>query len=140
MESGPDSLLALYLAGLCGLSYGARQIVAAQAVNGVVVDTIVVSGGAGQSPLVRQVLADATGLAVAASTSPEPVLLGSAILGAVAAGRFADMTHAMSSMSELGEVYRPDPGLAGWHQRRFEAFELLQRTARSIRPQPLKAS
>ena len=109
------------------------QIVAVQRKQGVAVDTIVVSGGAAQSPLVRQILADATGLAVAASSSPEPVLLGSAMLGAVAAGDHDDVSQAMEAMSTLGEMHRPQPELAEWHDRRFKAFEALQGVGREIR-------
>ncbi|MCK1713989.1 hypothetical protein IVA83_35020 [Bradyrhizobium sp. 143] len=47
-------------------------------------DTIIVSGGAGQSELARQLLADTIGQLVATTISREPVLLGSAMLGAVA--------------------------------------------------------
>jgi D-ribulokinase len=133
MDTGTQSLVALYLAGICGLGYGARQIVQVQQGKGIATDMIVVSGGAGQSPLVRQLLADATGLTVAASTSPEPVLLGSAILGAVAAGRYSDAVAAMAAMSEFGEIYAPDPAMRAWHDKRFEAFELLQAAGRKIR-------
>lgn len=133
METDTDSLVGLYVAGVCGLGYGARQIVQAQREKGVPTDTIVVSGGAGQSPLVRQLLADTTGLAVAASTSPEPVLLGSAILGALAGGRFPDATSAMSAMSELGDIHHPQADLSGWHDSRFAAFEALQQVGRRIR-------
>jgi D-ribulokinase len=132
METSLDSLVGLYLAGICGLGYGARQIVEAQRQNGVPVDTIVLSGGAGQSPLVRQLLADTTGLAVAASASPEPVLLGAAILGAVAAGRCEDMRAGMSAMSRLGEIHTPQPDLAIWHEKRFNAFQALQSVGRTI--------
>jgi len=133
MEDGFESLLGLYLAGLCGLGYGARQIVEAQSRAGISLDTIVVSGGAGQSPLVRQLLADAIGLTVAAPTSGEPVLLGSAMLGAVAAGAWEDIAAAMSGMSELGEIYAPLPETAAWHDRRYRAFELLQNAGRAVR-------
>jgi D-ribulokinase len=133
MDGGIDSLVALYLAGVCGLGYGARQIVRVQEGKGIATDTIVVSGGAGQNPLVRQLLADATGVTVAASASPEPVLLGSAILGAVAAGRYPDTVAAMAAMSELGDVYIPDAGTRNWHDRRFEAFEFLQAAGRKVR-------
>ena len=87
MDTGIESLVGLYLAGLCGLGYGARQIMDAMREKGIVIDTIVVSGGAGQSPLVRQILADATGTAWQQHCR-EPVLLGAAILGAVAAGQY----------------------------------------------------
>jgi D-ribulokinase len=33
----------------------------------------------------------------------------------------------------LGEVYRPQPALISWHEKRFAAFENLQAAARSIR-------
>ena len=56
---------------------------------------MVISGGAAQSPLVRQIMADTTGLAVALPATPEPVLLGSAMLGAVAAQKLSrrDIGH-----------------------------------------------
>jgi D-ribulokinase len=107
--------------------------VRAEQEKGIAVDTIVVSGGAGQSALVRQILADTTGLTVAASSSPEPVLLGSAMLGAVASGDHADLRQAMEAMSSLGETYVPRPDSADWHGRRFTAFEALQQVGRTIR-------
>jgi D-ribulokinase len=133
MDTDLDSLVALYLAGVCGLGYGARQIVQVLGEKNVPIDTIVVSGGAGQSPLVRQLLADTTGKVVAAPVSEEPVLLGSAILGAVAAGRYRDIAEAMPSMSTLGETYQPSAVSTAWHEQRFKAFEMLQQTARAIR-------
>ena len=99
---------------------------------GIRIDTIAISGGAGQSPLVRQLIADSTGKVVYAQTSPEPVLLGSAMLGAVAAGHHPDLPAAMSAMSQVGEIYSPSPSLAGWHDRRFTAFERLQAAALSV--------
>ena len=134
MDGGLDSLVGLYLAGLAGLGYGARQILAALGEKGVAIDTVVVSGGAAQSPLVRQILADATGVRVAATVSEEPVLLGAAILGALAAGAFPDAATAMHQMSEIGQTYEPDSRLANWHQRRMEAFSALQSVGRTLRP------
>nr|WP_249799174.1 MULTISPECIES: FGGY-family carbohydrate kinase [unclassified Bradyrhizobium] len=83
-ENELDSLVTLYLARMCGLGYGTRQMVRSLHEKGGPIDTIIVSGGAGQSELALQPLADATGQVVATTTSPEPVLLGSAMLGAVA--------------------------------------------------------
>ncbi|MER8922240.1 FGGY-family carbohydrate kinase [Mesorhizobium sp. M0802] len=134
MDTSLDSLVALYVAGLLGIGYGVRQILAAMAKKGIAIDTIVVSGGAAQSELVRQLLADTTGLTVAGSTSPEPVLLGSAILAAVAAQKFPDVIAAMTGMSRIGDIYRPAGGdLVPWHDKRFGAFELLQQAGRAIR-------
>ena len=104
------------------------------AASGIALDTIAVSGGAGASPHVRQLLADATGLTVVASTSPEPVLLGAAMLGAVAGGGHATLIEAMSAMLVIGQVYKPAQGaLPGWHGSRYDAFTVLQKAARTLR-------
>ena len=39
----------------------------------------------------------------------------------------------MAAMSELGETYRPNVAHAGWHAKRFQVFELLQKAGRAIR-------
>ncbi len=134
MDGSVDALVRLYVAGICGLGYGLRQIIEAQRAKGIEIDTVVVSGGAGQSPLVRQLLADTTGLIVAAPKTGEPVLLGSAMLGAVAAGLQPDIQAAMAAMSSIGEIYRPGGGeVAAYHAQRFEGFELLQSAGRKLR-------
>ena len=133
MDGGVDTLVGLYLAGLAGLGYGLRQILAAQAGQGIAIDTIVVSGGAAQSPLVRQILADTTGVAVAATDAEEPVLVGAAILGALAFGNFADANAAMSAMSVLSQTYEPTQAARAWHDGRSEAYGMLQEAARRTR-------
>ncbi|MEY8144732.1 FGGY-family carbohydrate kinase, partial [Falsihalocynthiibacter sp. CO-5D18] len=133
MDRDIDSLIALYIAGLCGIGYGLRQIIETQAVNGAPIKRIMISGGAGQQDLVRQLLADATGVPVIATCAEEPVLLGSAILGAVAAGKFADMPSAMAKMSALKDRYIPVIGdIQNAHNARFAAFQRLQDVARAL--------
>jgi D-ribulokinase len=128
-----NSLRALYVAGLCGLAQGLAQIIRSLEAGGYEFDTIVVSGGAARSALVRQLIADATGKRVAAPETSEPVLLGAAMLGAVAAGRH-DMRGAMAAMSRLGAVSEPASGsIAALHTRKRRAFEALQETERRIR-------
>ncbi|MCT4333468.1 FGGY-family carbohydrate kinase [Paracoccus sp. YLB-12] len=140
VETGLDGLIALYVAGICGLGYGLRQIIETQAMNGAPVDSIAISGGAGQHPLIRQILADATGLPVEATECAEPVLLGSAILGAVAAGSFDDIHSAMPVMTRVQDRYVPVQGrVRRLQDARFEAFLTLQRTAREIRQKTAEA-
>lgn len=133
MERDLDSLVALYVAGLCGITYGLRQIIEAQDKAGAPIERIVISGGAGQLDLVRQLLADGTGKPVLGSEAAEPVLLGSAILGAVAAGRFADMRDAMAAMSRPAAEYRPDAAATRTHDARFATFRALQSALRDSR-------
>ena len=133
MESGPDSLVALYVAGICGLGYGLRQIIETQAAHGAPVETISISGGAGAHPLTRQLLADATGLPVDITESPEPVLLGSAMLGAVASNLYPDLQTAMPAMSRVAARCLPNPDLRALQDFRYQAFLTLQATARDLR-------
>ncbi|MFT5869556.1 MAG: D-ribulokinase [Paracoccaceae bacterium] len=131
MERDLDSLVALYVAGLCGIGYGLRQIVEAQEKAGAGIERIVISGGAGRSDMIRQLLADATGVEVVAPAAKEPVLLGSAILGSVAAGIYPEIHQAMEKMSTFASRYTPQAGdVRELHDSRFKIFEQLQSVAR----------
>jgi D-ribulokinase len=134
MESDLRSLVALYVAGLCGIGCGLRQIIEAQAEAGAPVERVVISGGAGRGDLVRQLLADVTGKPVLATEAEEPVLLGAAMLGAVAGGLNAHVQSAMAAMSRVGRTYEPAQGeVAVLHAARYRAFQQLQKVGREIR-------
>lgn len=129
-----DSLCELYLAGIAGIAYGARQIVDAMNDKGVGVTQIVVSGGAGRSGMVRQILADATGLEVGIPMCSEPVLLGAAILGAAASDRFDGIPSAMQAMTRMGEIKKPrGDRLRRYHDARYQVFLALQDAERKLR-------
>ena len=97
-------------------------------------NSIVVSGGAARSPLVRQIIADVCAKTVQSPETPEPVLLGSAMVGAVAAGA-QTMASAMSSMSATatGAAAPTGGAIAAFHARKAHACEMLRRTEREIR-------
>lgn len=133
MESDIASLVALYIAGLCGLGYGLRQIIETQAAHGAPIASVSISGGAGAHPLIRQVLADATRRPIEVTACTEPVLLGSAMLGAVAAGVYPDLHRAMPAMSRIATRCAPDPATGALHEARYAAFRALQDCARRIR-------
>lgn len=134
METGIESLVALYVAGIASIGYGLRQIIEVQARSGAPIEQIVISGGAGRQDLVRQLLADATGKPVLATAAEEPVLLGAAMLGGVAGGLYVDVRTAMAAMSQIEKVYAPASGeIAARHEARYRAFTQLQDVARAIR-------
>ena len=127
------SLEELYVAGLCGLAYGIGDIVEAFESAGYDFETIVVSGGAAQSALVRQIVADACGKSVSTPETSEPVLLGSAMIGAVAAGK-ETLRSAMGSMSALGPGVEPARGkVSAFHARKRRALGVLERAEREVR-------
>ena len=60
------------------------------------------------------------------------VLLGTAMLGAVAGGVYPDLTTAMRAMSRLSRLYPPKGGeVAARHDQRYLIWEALQTTARA---------
>jgi FGGY-family pentulose kinase/HAD superfamily hydrolase (TIGR01509 family) len=133
LRDDEESAMALYVAGLCGLAQGLGQVIRLLERNGFACDALVASGGAARSALVRQIVADATGRPVAAPETSEPVLLGGAMLGAVAAGR-RTLTEAMTTMSKLGLVSEPAGGeIAALHAAKRRVFEALQEAERTAR-------
>lgn len=134
MDKSIESLITLYIAGLCGIAYGLRQIIEAQASKGLEISRVVISGGAGQDPLVRQLIADATGKDVVAPNADEPVMLGTAMLAAVAAGSHSNLECAMKAMSSFGERYTPNLTTAYQkHENRYLAFLKLQSVAKELK-------
>ena len=101
--------------------------------GGFAFDLLVASGGAARSALVRQIVADATGRRVASVETTEPVLLGAAMLGAVAAGRYS-MPGVMAAMSRLAEIREPAGGeIAHFHAKKRAAYETLRIAERRLR-------
>jgi D-ribulokinase len=124
----------LFVAGLCGLAYGLADVIDAFAAHKVESNVIVMGGGAGRSPLVRQIMADTTGLTVALPQTPEPVLLGAAMLGAVAGGAYKSIGETMASMSALGRLSEPTaPGMAEFHRAKRGVHTTLRALDRESR-------
>lgn len=131
LDTSEAALIGLYVAGISGLGYGLRQILKVQKDNGVAPELVVISGGAGENPIVKQLLADAADIAFAEPGSSEPVLLGSAMLGAVASGSFDTLQDAMVNMSTLGGRFEPaGREIKELHGKRHQTFEALQAAAR----------
>jgi D-ribulokinase len=128
------SMARLFVAGLCGLAYGLADVVEALRSYGVDSNLMVISGGAGRSPLVRQIMADTTGVTVAVPETQEPVLLGAAMLGAVAGRSCGSIGEAMASMSAIGRLSEPTPpGLADFHRSKRKVYGLMRQLDRESR-------
>jgi D-ribulokinase len=102
--------------------------------RGIGSDAIVLSGGASKSRLVRQILADVTGHAVVRPATEEPVLLGAAMLGAVAGRKHASLSDAMTTMARDGAVSGATPrDMARFHAAKHNVYRMLQRLDRDAR-------
>ena len=127
LDTDLGSIERLFVAGLCGLAYGLTDVIDAFRSNGVNSDLIVIGGGAGRSALVRQIMADTTGLAVAVPDTPEPVLLGAAMLGAVAANAHRSIGEAMAAMSAISGLSDPTaPPIADFHRAKRLVHRLMR--------------
>ena len=134
LDADIGSMERLFVAGLCGLAYGLADVVDAFRSHGVDSDLMVISGGAGRSSLVRQIMADTTGLTVAVPQTQEPVLLGAAMLAAVAGNAYGSIGEAMGSMSAIGCLSEKTvPGMADFHRSKREVHVLMRKLDRESR-------
>ncbi len=134
LDADIGSMERLFVAGLCGLAYGLADVVEAFRAHGVDSDMMVISGGAGRSPLVRQIMADTTGLTIAVPKTQEPVLLGAAMLGAVAANSCGSIGEAMAAMSAIGRLSEPTAsGMADFHRSKRKVHGLIRALDRESR-------
>ncbi len=139
LDADIGSMERLFVAGLCGLAYGLADVVDAFRSHGVDSDLMVIGGGAGRSALVRQIMADTTGLTVALPETQEPVLLGAAMLGAVAGRSHGSIADAMASMSAIGWQSQPTaPDMAEFHRSKRLVHGLMRRLDREGRDAMLK--
>lgn len=110
-----DDLARLYLATLQGLAYGTKDIIDALNAQGYRIDTILATGGSTKNPIFLREHANATGCRILLPAEPDSVLLGAAILGAVASGTYIDLPQAMARMSHAGHEILPDRRVAAYH-------------------------
>ncbi len=127
LDGGLDSLERIFVAGLCGLAYGLADVVDVLRRHDIPSRMMVISGGASHSALVRQIMADTTGIPVALPSTSEPVLLGAAMLGAVAGQAFPTLHAAIRSMSRLGPLTQPSAGtITDFHAAKRQVHALLR--------------
>jgi FGGY-family pentulose kinase len=124
LSATADDLALLYLATVQAVAYGTRHIIATMNENGAAVDTILACGGGTKDRVFLREHADATGCRIVLPREPEAVLLGSAMLGAVAAGVHVDIETAMAAMSAAGAVIEPSGGSErAFHDAKYAVFQ-----------------
>ena len=124
LGDGVDSLALLYLATIQAIAHGTRHILDTMNANGYRIDTMMACGGDTKNPIFLREHADATGCRIVLSKEPEAVLLGSAMLGAVASGDHSSVLDAMAAMNTAGRVVEPAGGaVASFHQQKHAVFQ-----------------
>jgi ribulose kinase len=122
-----DSLALLYLATVQAVAHGTRHIVDVLRAHGYPLDTLLACGGGTKNEVFLREHADATGCRLVLPAEPEAVLLGAAILGAVASGDRPGLVEAMAAMSHAGRTIEPTPGdVARFHDAKHVVFLRMQ--------------
>lgn len=119
-----DSLALLYLATVQAIAHGTRHILETMNRAGFRISTILACGGDTKNPLFLREHADATGCQVILPEETEAVLLGAAVLGAVASGRYSSVLAAMASMNRSGLQISAAGGVVReFHDRKYRVFQ-----------------
>ena len=135
LDHSIEDLECSYVAGLCGIACGLAEVVDALRQQGIACRTVVASGGASHSVLARQILADTTGMTVVLPETGEPVLLGAAMVGAVASHHYPSITAAMAAMSRDGAstTVPASEDTMRFHAAKRQIFRDLERFGRTAR-------
>ena len=121
----------VYRALIEGLSFGMRQIIDTFTAHGVRIDRIVACGGlAEKNRLFMQTVADVTGRPIQVARSAQAPAVGSAIFGAVAAGKAAggwdSVEAAAAAMGGLKDLtFTPNPAHAAVYAQLFTEYRTL---------------
>ncbi len=99
LELDYRSFLESYYATARGLALQMRQVVEHLNAHGYAIDTVHLSGGHRHNPLLVQLYADCFAGRFHLCEAPEPVLAGTAMLAAVAAGHYPSLRAAVATMS-----------------------------------------
>jgi L-ribulokinase len=114
----------IYRALLESIAFGNRRIVENFCEHGIELTEIVACGGVAKaSPLLMQLFADVSGLAVRVPASDEVPARGSALFAAVADGIFDGIDAAVASIEPpAGRTYRPDPAAKSAYDRVYAIY------------------
>ncbi|KAH9611534.1 hypothetical protein KSS87_006899 [Heliosperma pusillum] len=135
LDTSEKQLALQYLATVQGIAYGTRHIVEHCNANGHKIDTLLACGGLAKNSVYVQEHADIIGYPIILPRENESVLLGSAILGAVAAKKYPSLQEAMKSLNAAGQVVYPskDPQVKKYHDAKYKIFRDLYEKQLSYR-------
>ncbi|TVU32823.1 hypothetical protein EJB05_24581 [Eragrostis curvula] len=121
LDTSEKHLALLYLATIQGIAYGTRHIVEHCNSHGHKIDTLLACGGLAKNSVYIQEHADIIG------KENESVLLGAAVLGAVAGKKFSGIRDAMKVLNAAGKVINPssDPRVKKYHDAKYQIFRSL---------------
>ncbi len=123
LDTGERSLLEAYYATARALALQTRQIIEHLNSHGqYAIDSLALAGGQLNNPLLVQLYRDATGAKLVISDTREPVLLGTAMVAAVAAGLHKDLFASLEAMAPRQETLDADPRWWRAHDAAYRVY------------------
>jgi FGGY-family pentulose kinase len=122
-----------YYATLQAIAYGTRHIIEAMNEKGYDISEIYMCGGHTRNDVFLQEHADITGCRIYLPEEKEAVLLGTAILAALSAGKYRNVLEAMKSMSRVGQVIRPNTRRQQYHDGKYKIYKLMVEHFKKVR-------
>jgi len=132
LDSSFAGLCRLYWRTAVAIALGIRQIVETLTSSGYEIDALHMAGGHSKNPILMRLYADATGLSIFEPTTEDAVLLGTAIVAAVAAGFYEDLASASHAMAQDETEHLPDGATRRRLDRDYRIFLAMQEHRREI--------
>ena len=123
LDESIETVAKLYYATIQAIAYGTRHIIEQMNSNGFNIKKIYACGGGTKNPLWLQEHADITGCEIILPKESEAVLLGTAILAAVGAGKYNSILEASVRMSSPGKKYTPNQKYSKYHDAKYKVFK-----------------
>jgi xylulokinase len=105
-----------------GVTFAMRQVLHISLELGGKVETVIASGGAVESDVWRQIMADIFGLPLYQTLLTEKASVGAALLAGVGVGVYRDFAEACRPMMQYGRITEPNSEHQALYQVRYEQF------------------
>jgi FGGY-family pentulose kinase len=122
LETSRRSFLEHYYATARALALQSRHVREHLNHHGYAIDRVSLSGGHNKNPLLVRLYRDALGADLIVSDAPEPVLLGAAMVAAVAAGLYPDLFAALDAMAPAQTLHKADPQWTGANDAAYRVY------------------
>jgi D-ribulokinase len=147
LENSSRAFLEHYFATARALALQSRHVIEHYNEHGYAIDRVCLSGGHLKNPLLVRLYRDALDARLVTSAADEPVLLGTAMVAATAAGLYPSLFAALEAMAPAQTTHAADPQWAAAHDIAYGIYLKLfstrndieasaRRLERSVSPQP----
>ena len=123
LSTGRPEFARSVLEGIC---FAIRDVIEVMEESGAVIDELRVAGAAAASGVLNQIKADISGKPVCVPRQKEAELLGLAIIGACALGKYASFAEATAAFVAIERIWQPDRNNAALYEELFAQYRQMR--------------